>query len=118
MVSQMRCVASGSDEKVLWQVHSLAGHAAGVQDVAFSPDGKRVVSGSKDKLVKIWNAATGTEVCSFVECIEGGGVMVVFCRLSLHLVSRNWSEERVGWQVCTLRRVHSESTHLLSFSLT
>jgi len=30
--------------------------------VAFSPNGKLVVTGSTDKLVKIWNAATGAEV--------------------------------------------------------
>ena len=33
--------------------------------VAFSPDGTRVC-GSSDKLVKIWDAATGAEVRSFV----------------------------------------------------
>ena len=31
---------------------------------AFSPDGTRVVSGSRDMLVKIWDVATGAEVCS------------------------------------------------------
>ena len=30
--------------------------------VAFSPDGKHVVSGSSDLRVKIWDAATGAEV--------------------------------------------------------
>jgi WD40 repeat protein len=30
--------------------------------VAFSPNGKQVVSGSKDKSVKLWNAETGTEL--------------------------------------------------------
>jgi len=32
--------------------------------VAYSPDGKRIVSASNDKLVKIWNADTGAEVHS------------------------------------------------------
>jgi hypothetical protein len=40
--------------------------SAGVNSVAFSPNGKRVVSGSADNLVKIWNAETGAEVRSFV----------------------------------------------------
>jgi len=30
--------------------------------VAFSPDGKQVVSGSWDKSLKVWNAETGTEL--------------------------------------------------------
>ena len=43
----------------------MAGHSDSVLSVAFSPDGKHVVSGSADMLVKIWNAKTGVEVSSF-----------------------------------------------------
>jgi WD40 repeat protein len=42
------------------------GHSDLVTSVAFSWDRKRVVSGSQDKLVKIWNAETGALVRSFV----------------------------------------------------
>jgi WD40 repeat protein len=50
---------------------SVQGHSGGVNAVAFSADGKCVVSGSSDGLVKIWNAETGSEVCSFVEMLWG-----------------------------------------------
>ena len=45
---------------------SLAGHSGSVLSVDFSPDGKHVVSGSSDNLVKIWNAANGAEVRIFI----------------------------------------------------
>jgi WD40 repeat protein len=45
-----------------WQGYTLKGHSSFVSSVAISPDGKHVVSGSWDKLVKIWNAKTGAEV--------------------------------------------------------
>ena len=34
--------------------------------VAYSPDGKHIVSGSYDKTVKIWDSTTGKEVSVLV----------------------------------------------------
>ena len=41
---------------------TLDGHLSNVRAVAFSADGARIVSGSNDGLVKVWNADTGAEV--------------------------------------------------------
>jgi WD40 repeat protein len=37
----------------------LEGHSSGVYSVAFSRDGQRVVSGSWDKTIRLWDYATG-----------------------------------------------------------
>jgi WD40 repeat protein len=37
----------------------LRGHKSGVWSVAFRPDGRRLISGSIDGTVKVWDAATG-----------------------------------------------------------
>ena len=55
--------------RLVWQVCTLAGVISEAYHVAFSPDQKRLVSGSaregtQDTLVKIWDVATGAEVCS------------------------------------------------------
>ena len=40
-------------------VYPSSGHSSFVFSVAFSPDGTKVVSGSGDSTVKIWNVETG-----------------------------------------------------------
>jgi WD40 repeat protein len=44
---------------------TLAGHKGVVSALAYSPDGRCLVSGSWDKTVKVWDAASGQEIASF-----------------------------------------------------
>jgi eukaryotic-like serine/threonine-protein kinase len=41
---------------------TFQGHESRVNSVSFSPDGKWIVSGSADKTIKVWDAATGVEL--------------------------------------------------------
>ncbi len=41
---------------------TLRGHTGGLNDVAFSPDGKRLATASNDKSAKVWGAASGQEL--------------------------------------------------------
>jgi WD40 repeat protein/Tfp pilus assembly protein PilF len=43
-------------------LHTLSGHTRGVSSVAFSPDAKRITTGSFDLTAKVWDAATGNEL--------------------------------------------------------
>lgn len=53
--------ASSTHKVVLWdvaackEIPALEGHSAGVRGIAFSPDGTRLVTGSYDKTVRLWN---------------------------------------------------------------
>ncbi|MFC1587522.1 WD40 repeat domain-containing protein [Planctomycetota bacterium] len=44
------------------EIHKFTGHNHTVRSVRFSPNGKKIVSGSEDASVKIWNISTGKEV--------------------------------------------------------
>jgi WD40 repeat protein len=47
-------------------VRTLTGHTADVYDCAFSPDGKLIVSSSRDTTLKVWDAATGDERATLI----------------------------------------------------
>ena len=40
----------------------LEGHSDFVWSVAFSPDGKHIVSGSSNKMIHLWDAKTGDAI--------------------------------------------------------
>ena len=47
------------------EVKKFEGHTGDVRSVAFSPDGKRVLSGSWDGLVCLWDVASGKKLAAF-----------------------------------------------------
>jgi WD40 repeat protein len=53
------------DAKTGRVLHELRGHADQVTCAAFSPDGRRLVTGSEDKNAKIWDVETGREVLTY-----------------------------------------------------
>jgi len=61
-------VVGGGNEIQIWdattttKVTTLRGHDGSTLSVAFSPDGKNVVSGSMDNMIKVWDTATGEEL--------------------------------------------------------
>src|SRR6516225_8811180 len=54
-----------ADEKLKARVVTQLGHVVQVESVAFSPDGRFVLSGSSDHAIKLWDVATGREMRSF-----------------------------------------------------
>ena len=43
-------------------IEILRGHDDSVYSVTFSPDGSKIISGSYDKTIRVWDASTGNEM--------------------------------------------------------
>jgi WD40 repeat protein/serine/threonine protein kinase len=97
-------LATASTEVKVWDAQTgkellaLKGHADNVLDVAFSPDGKRLVSTSLDKTVKVWDAQTGQELLN----LKGGGFSVAISQDGHRLVSGGPGGEVTVWDATPL----------------
>ncbi len=94
------------------EVASLAGHADYVCSVVFSPDGQLIVSGSGDKLVKVWSVpptvpmreAALTDGCAAGWTHETTVFSVAFSPDVQHIVSAAASGDDFGAGVVCLAR--------------
>jgi WD40 repeat protein/serine/threonine protein kinase len=88
-------------EVVVWDARTgqvlltLKGHKRFVNSVAFSPDGKRLATLSRDNTVKVWNAQTGREILS-MEVLAFTGGCLAFSPDGKRLASSNSPSPRVG----------------------
>ena len=110
-------LASGSDEKVrIWNTATgeledeLEGHTKSVWSVAFSHNGRFIVSGSGDKTVRIWNMAT----CETTYILMGHTRDVMSVAISTNdkfVVSGSFDRTVRMWNTATGKLLHKLKGH-------
>ncbi|KAG6327627.1 hypothetical protein ID866_11462, partial [Astraeus odoratus] len=82
----------------------LKGHTDFVRSVAFSPDGTRIISGSHDNTVRVWDAERGVQIGSPLEGHTDWATSVAFSPDGTKIISgshdktvRVWDAERAAF---------------------
>jgi WD40 repeat protein len=103
------------------QTATLSGHTDEVNSVAFSSDGRSLVSGSDDKTVKLWDVQTGGTIQTF-----SGHTNLVYCVSisvdSATIASGSFDGTIRVWNVqtgeCCCLIGYQGQTHIIKFSPT
>jgi len=82
-------------------MYIFVAHADSVGSVAFSPDGKRIVSGSDDNTIRVWNAETGAVVSGPFEGHTRSVNSVAFSPDGKRIVSGSWNKTIRVWNAET-----------------
>ena len=90
---------------------TIAGHTDAILTVAFSPDGSTLATGSYDKLVKLWDAATGAEIRTLKEHSDAV-YSVAFLPGGRQLVSGAGDRTLKVWDVQAGKRLYTISDAL------
>ena len=95
-------------------LRTLKGHAGWVHGVAFSPDGRRLASASRDQTVKVWDAATGQETASPSRGTRAGSMRVAFSPDGRRLASASRDKTVKVWDAATGQEMpHPQGAHRL-----
>ncbi|KAF7970337.1 hypothetical protein HWV62_24368 [Athelia sp. TMB] len=121
LMKKILCIKSGMD--ATWPILQQAiEHPRGVYAVAFSPDGLRIASGSKDGFVRVWDAETGALIAAPFEGHTDGVISVAFSPDGRWIASGSDDKSICVWNTETGALVagpfagHTDSVNSVAFS--
>ncbi len=109
-------------QNILYLSATLNGHGEGVCSVTFSLDGKKVVSGSWDKTIRLWDVETGQAIGEPWQGHNDSVLSLAFSSDGKKVVSGSWDYTVRLWDVKTGEAIgealqgHSDHVSSVAFS--
>ena len=79
----------------------LRGHDDWIRSVAVSPDGSKIISGSDDKTIRVWDATTGVEMMPPLRGHDDWILSVAFSPNGSKIISTSYDGIRRVWDAST-----------------
>ncbi|KAF8646088.1 hypothetical protein AX14_009113 [Amanita brunnescens Koide BX004] len=99
--SHLPKVVCGVDKMWRPELMKLQGHRSTVNSLAFSPDGSKIISGSSDTTLRIWDASTGVEVLPPLRGHDDWVCSVAFSPDGSKIISGSFDETIRVWDAST-----------------
>src|SRR5260370_32827564 len=109
----------GAEDQALRRI--FAGHEHQVKSVAFSPDGKQILTGSRDRMARLWETATGKLLMKFTHQ-DTEVFNVAISPDGKRILTGSYSEKSAYiWDISsgkllTILRGHQDAVHAVVFS--
>lgn len=84
------------------------GHTKSVNSIAFSADGSRLVSGSYDRTVCVWNAASGTQLLPPLRRNSDWTGSVAFSEDGCYIFMKDAGHVEYVWDATSGTRIHGK----------
>src|SRR5262249_51230381 len=91
-------------------LRKMPGHKGNVSSVAYSHDGTKLISGSADKCIRIWDAAKGNSIATWeghADCVSSGA----FAPDGTIAASGSWDRTVRLWDVKTGKEIDTLPRH-------
>ena len=83
------------------RLYELSGHTERVTSLAFSPDGKILITGSYDRTIRLWNVRTRKQLGQPLKGHDSAVYTVAFSRDGQYIASGSKDNKIILWPLCS-----------------